>query len=76
MLKSLLSSEEFSLLYRFYFFQILKKFSKFTATSSYRRYCIFTGYTKSVYRSFKLSRHQCKRYASNGYLVGMRKSSF
>jgi len=76
MLKSLLFSEQFAFFFRIYFFQIFRGFSKYSSTSFYRRYCIFTGYAKSVFRFFKLSRHQCKRFASNGYLMGMRKSSF
>jgi len=75
-LKSLLSNEDFSLFFRFYFYQLLKNYPKYSSISFYRRYCVLTGYTKSIFRLFKLSRHQCKRFASNGFLMGMRKSSF
>lgn len=35
-----------------------------------------TGHPKSVFQYFKLSRHQSKRFAADGLLLGMRKSSF
>lgn len=75
-LKSLLSCEEFSLVFRIYFFKLFQKYPKFSSISFFRRYCNLTGYSKSVFRLFKLSRHQAKKYASNGFLMGMRKSSF
>jgi ribosomal protein S14 len=42
----------------------------------FRNSCLFTGHARSIFRLFKLSRHSGKRYASDGFLVGMRKSSF
>ncbi len=75
-LKSLLSNGSFNNKYRFYFYFLLKHYSKYTSISIFRRFCNLTGYSKSVFRYFKLSRHQCKRYASDGALMGMRKSSF
>lgn len=75
-LKSLLSHDSFNNNERFYFYYLLKRYSIHSSISLYRRFCVLTGYSKSVFRYFKLSRHQCKKYASDGLLVGMRKSSF
>lgn len=75
-LKSLLSNYSFLNKDRFYFSFLLNKYSTKASISAFRRYCVLTGYSKSVFRRFKLSRHQCKRYASDGLLIGMRKSSF
>jgi len=41
-----------------------------------RRYCVITGFARSVSKQFKMVRHQCRFYAVNGYLVGLRKASF
>lgn len=75
-LKSLLSNQVFSNRERFYFYYLLKRYSINSSVSIYRRFCVLTGYSKSVFRYFKLSRHQCKKYAADGLLIGMRKSSF
>lgn len=75
-LKSLLGSNDFSFKYRVFFFSILQKYSLISSISFFRRFCNINGYSKSVFRLFKMSRHNSKRYASLGSLVGMRKSSF
>lgn len=59
-----------------YFSKLLWKMGKFSSLSFCRRYCVISFKTKSVLRRFKLNRHLCKKYASDGFLVGMRKSSF
>lgn len=51
-------------------------FFKFSSISFFRRSCIVSGNCRSVSRHFKLSRYLCRYYASNGYLVGLRKASF
>jgi hypothetical protein len=51
-------------------------FSKRSSLSVYRRYGMFSFIGKSVFRRFKLNRHFVKANASNGFLVGLRKSSF
>jgi ribosomal protein S14 len=35
-----------------------------------------TGNSRSVFRRFKMVRHWCKFFASEGYIVGLRKASF
>lgn len=40
-----------------YFNKIFRKFSKNSAISFYRRYCVITGNSKSVFRRFKMVRH-------------------
>lgn len=75
-LKSLLSSSDFPFIDRFYFFYLLQKYSAEGSLSIFRRFCSVNGYSKSIFRLFKMSRHSSKRFASLGLLVGMRKSSF
>jgi small subunit ribosomal protein S14 len=41
-----------------------------------RNFCTLTGKARSVYRDFRLSRHQIRRLALKGDLVGIRTSSF
>lgn len=75
-LKSLLRDFSFINIYRFYFNYKLSSYNKNTFFTSFRRSCFLTNYPRSFVRFFKLSRHQAKFYASDGYLNGMRKSSF
>jgi succinate dehydrogenase (ubiquinone) iron-sulfur subunit len=41
-----------------------------------RNYCIETGRARGILRSFKVSRMVFKSYASNGFFVGIKKSSW
>jgi ribosomal protein S14 len=76
LLKSLLASSFFSLEDKVFFFKRFQKYSFKSSISFYRRSCLFNGHSRSVFRLFKLSRHQAKSCASNGFLIGLRKSSF
>ena len=40
-----------------------------------RSICILTGRSRSVYRSFKMSRLKLREYASQGYFTGISKAS-
>lgn len=51
-------------------------FSKNSSISKYKSSCLFSHYGRVVFRKFKLSRHFSKRFASHGFLLGFRKSSF
>lgn len=53
-----------------------KFYYKYSSVSFFRRNCLISGNSRSVFRLFKLSRYLCKYYASNGYITGLRKSSF
>lgn len=53
-----------------------KFYYKYSSISFFRRSCLISGNCRSVFRFFKLSRYLCKYYASNGYIVGLRKASF
>lgn len=75
-LKSLLRDLHFSYKDRIYFSILLNNFSIASSGSIFRRSCLVSGYPKSVFRFFRLSRHCCKSFASYGFLSGMRKSSF
>lgn len=46
--------------------------SSFTKT---RGICILTGRSRSVYRSFRLSRMKLREYANAGYFTGLSKTS-
>lgn len=39
-------------------------------------FCVLTGVGKSIYRYVRLSRHMFKRYAANGNIIGIRRSSW
>jgi ribosomal protein S14 len=53
-----------------------KIFNKYSSLSFFRRSCILSGNCRSVNRFFKLSRYLCRYYASNGFIMGLRKASF
>lgn len=53
-----------------------KIYYKYSSISFFRRSCLLSGNCKSVSRFFKLSRYLCRYYASNGFIVGLRKASF
>lgn len=48
---------------------------KFSYTRT-RNICILTGRSRSVYRFFRISRLKFREYASSGYFIGIRKSSW
>jgi len=76
LLKSLLSYFHSQHKSRYYLFDLMRRFRQKASLSFIRRSCVLSGYTKSVFQKFKLSRHSGKFLASNGYLIGYRKSSF
>lgn len=76
LLKSLLASSFFEFSDKTYFFKLFQRYNLHSSISFQRGSCIFTGRAKSVFRMFKLYRHQAKAFASNGLIVGLRKSSF
>lgn len=76
LLKSLLASSFFDFSDKIYFFQLFQRYNLYSSISFQRGSCIFTGRSKSVFRMFKLYRHQAKAFASNGLIAGLRKSSF
>jgi ribosomal protein S14 len=75
-LKSLLSNAVFQKKHKVYFGILFFKYVKNSSISYYRSYCVLTGHAKSVSRKFKMCRHQCKSYAANGLLIGLRKAQF
>jgi ribosomal protein S14 len=75
-LKSLLYNTELPFDYKLYFDNMFKKFPYKSSISKYRTSCVFLGNSRSVFRRFKLSRHSIKKYAPNGYITGLKKSSF
>jgi ribosomal protein S14 len=75
-LKSLLSSTFFDFSDKIFFFRLFQRYNFQSSISFQRTSCLFTGRAKSVFRMFKLYRHQAKAFASNGLIGGLRKSSF
>lgn len=75
-LRGLLANYDFNFLDRVFFFKRFSKYFFKYSISFFRNSCLFTGNARSIFRLFKLCRHSAKTYASNGSLMGMRKSSF
>jgi small subunit ribosomal protein S14 len=54
----------------------LRRFDKPSSSPTrLRSVCFLTGRSRSVYRTFKMSRLEIKKYANMGFFVGMSKSS-
>ncbi len=75
-LRGLLSNCDFCFFDRVFFFKCFNKYFFKFSISFFRNSCLFTGNARSVFRLFRLCRHSAKACASNGSLIGMRKSSF
>lgn len=75
-LKSLISSNNYPLNYKFYFIMHFYKFPKNISISKLKSFCIFSNYGRCIFRQFKMSRHSSKYLASHGFMLGLRKSSF
>jgi len=75
-LKSLIYCNNSNLNLKIYFFKNFRKFNKFCSVSFIRRSCLITHFARSVFKNFKMVRHQCRFFATNGLLVGLRKASF
>jgi len=75
-LKSLLQSDNYIFNYRLYFSKMFYIFKSSSAISRYSTSCSFSNSGRTVYRQFKFSCLFCKYFASHGFLLGLRKSSF
>ena len=75
-LKSLLNNYHYKYNYKLYYTKLFNAFPINSSSSRYRTYCMLQLQGKSIFRSFKLSRHMVKHCANNGLLIGYRKSSF
>jgi len=75
-LKSLLYCDNYPFIYKLLFDFHFKKFPYQSSISKYRTYCLILGNSRSILRTFKLSRHSSKILAFYGNLTGLRKSSF
>ncbi len=75
-IKSMLYNKGNSYIYKIYYDKIFKKFVYNSSIARYRTNCIFLGNSRSIFQRFKLSRHSCKNWASQGLIPGLRKSSF
>lgn len=61
---------------RCYYAHLFAKIPRRYSISFFRNYCHRTGTGRSVFRSFKYSRHELKRLSAKGLITGFRKSSF
>jgi|HubBroStandDraft_3_1064219.scaffolds.fasta_scaffold27134_5 ribosomal protein S14 len=75
-LKGLLSNKFFARNAKIYFGLIFFNYKKNQSIAFYRRSCVMTGNSRSVFRKFKMVRHWSKLFASEGKLIGIRKASF
>ena len=75
-IKSILYNNKYNFLNKLYFDNLFKKFTNKSSISKYRTNCMFLGNSRSIFQKFKMSRHICKKLASNGFLTGLKKSSF
>jgi ribosomal protein S14 len=51
-------------------------FYKYSSISFFRRSCIKTMWSRSVFRFFKLCRYSSRFYFLNGFFIGVRQASF
>ena len=75
-MKSLLANKLNPVVDKVYWSFLFNKYGKRNCISFYRRGCMWTGTGRSVFKTFKASRHILKKNAALGYLPGIRKSSF
>lgn len=75
-LKALVANTTEPLAYRGYYSHLLAKLPRKLSISFFRNYCHRTGTGRSVFRTFKYSRHEVKRLSNKGLVSGFRKSSF
>ena len=75
-LKALLSSFFFKRKKKYYWQKRYFFFGKKYSLTYYRNRCLINNWSRSVFRMFKMSRHQSKAFSSFGFVCGLRKASF
>ncbi len=75
-LKSISVNQNLSFEFRSNAFLKLLKLAKNSSSTRIRNRCILTGRGRGVLSFFKLSRNVFRTLASNGYIPGVRKSSW
>jgi ribosomal protein S14 len=55
---------------------MFKHFKYESSISKIQTYCLFLKNKRSIFKKFKLSRHILKKYAAQGFIIGLKKSSF
>ena len=75
-LKSLLFNDDCNILHKIRFDSAFKKYPFNSSISRYRTSCVILGNSRSVFQRFKLSRHAVKVLSSNGFLTGLKRSTF
>ena len=56
-IKSLLSNKFFGYNQKIYLGKLFIKYKKTSSISYYKRYCVITGNSKSIFQQFKMVRH-------------------
>jgi ribosomal protein S14 len=72
----LLYNHNSNFIYKIYYDNLFKKISYNSSIAKLRNFCSYLNNSRSVFKKFKLSRHKIKILAANGYLTGLKKSSF
>ena len=75
-LRSLRAKTNLPIINRMYWNNIYHHYGRKHSLSYYRRGCQTTSSGRSVFTQFKGSRHKAKQWGSQGWLPGMRRSSF
>lgn len=75
-IKSLMYNKNSTIDQKYYFDFKYKKFPYTSSISKARTNCVFIGNNKSIFKKFKMSRDIFKKYASYGFITGIRKASF
>jgi small subunit ribosomal protein S14 len=74
--KSILKDLSFSKEFRYQYLLKLNKLPRNSSKIRVKNRCILTGRGKSIHRFCKLSRIKLRELASQGYLAGIKKSSW
>lgn len=75
-LKSLLANFSLEEEIKYFLQKHFVSFTKHSSITFYRNRCLINNWARSVFRKFKMSRHQIKAFSSFGLISGLRKSSF
>jgi succinate dehydrogenase (ubiquinone) iron-sulfur subunit len=73
--KSILRDERFPTPFRFKINNFLSTYPKNCSITQLNNRCVITARSRAVYKNFRISRLMFRKYASQGNLAGIKKSS-